>query len=44
MGLKQLFMQVYLYNKDTEGILLVNAANVFDDINRKSSPTQHEFH
>ena len=44
VGLKQLFMKVYLYNKDTEGILLVNAANVFNDMNRKSSPTQHELY
>ena len=44
VGLKQLFMQVYLYNEDTEGILLVNAANVFNNMNWKSSPPQHEYH
>ena len=44
VGLKQLFMQVYLITKALRGSYWFNAANVFNDINRKSSSPQHEFH
>ena len=43
LGLTQLFMQVYHYNEDSEGILLVNAAKVCINMNRKSNPPHHEF-